>query len=76
MDLGNTPGSGAFLIESDGSRRKQNFIVCKGQKDPNEGQLLLNLESDFEGNGKIKSTFEVAEVTRPLMSVSWCAIRG
>ena len=36
---------------------------------PNKGQVLLNLES---GTNKrpIKSTFQVAEITRPLMSVS------
>ena len=76
MDLGDAPGYGAFLTQSDGSRRKQNFIVGNGQKVPNEGQLLLNLESDGEGNRKIKSTFQVAEVTRPLMSVSRVCDQG
>ncbi len=61
MDLGDAPGYGAFLTQSDGSRRKQNFIVGSGQKVPNEGQLVLNLESDGGENRKIKSTFQVAE---------------
>ena len=64
------------MIESDGSHRKQNFIVGSGQKVPNEGQLLLNLESDAEGNGKIKSTLQVAESTRPLMTVSRVCDQG
>ena len=76
MDLGDAPGYGAFLTQSDGSRRKQNFIVGNGQKVPNEGQLVLNLESDGGENRKIKSTFQVAEVTRPLMSVSRVCDQG
>ena len=76
MDLGDAPGYGRFLTESDGSRRKQNFIVGNGQKVPNDGQLLPNLESDAEGNRKIKSTFQVAEVSRPLMSVSRVCDQG
>jgi len=76
MDLGDAPGYGAFLTQSDGSRRKQNFIVGNGQKVPNEGQLVLNLESDGDEGRKIKSTFQVAEVTRPLMSVSRVCDQG
>ena len=77
MDLGDAPGYGAFLTQSDGSRRKQNFIVGNGQKVPNEGQLVLNLESDGDESRKIKSTFQVAEVTKPLMSVSRvCVIKA
>ena len=64
------------MTESDGSRLKQNFIVGNGQKVPNEGQLLLNFESDIEGIRKIKSTFQVVEVTRPLMSVSRVCDQG
>ena len=76
MDLGDAPGCGAFLTQSDGSRRKQNFNVGNGQKVPNEGQLVLKLESDGDENKKIKSTFQVVEVTRPLMSVSRVCDQG
>ena len=38
-------------------------------------QLVLNLESDGDGSRKIKSTFQVAEVTRPLMSVSRVCVK-
>ena len=76
MDLGDAPGYGAFLAESDGSKRKQNFIVGNGQKVPNEGQLLLNLEKDGGGDRKLQSTFQIAEVTRPLMSVSRVCDQG
>ena len=54
MDLRVAPGYGAFLAESDGSHRKQNFVVGNGQKVPNAGRLVLNLKSDSEGNRKIK----------------------
>ncbi len=64
------------MTQSDGSPRKQNFIVGNGQKGPNEGQLLLSLESDGEANRKIKSTFQIAEVKRPLMSVSRVCDQG
>ena len=37
---------------------------------------MLNLESDGDENRKIKSTFQVAEVTRPLMSVSRVCDQG
>ena len=73
MDLGDAPGYGAFLVESAGSKRKQNFIVGNGARVPNEGQLSLNLESD---EGRVKSVFQIAEVTRPLMSVSKVCDQG
>ena len=47
MDLGDAPGYGSFIVESAGSKRKQNFIVGNGAKVPNEGQLVLNLEGDL-----------------------------
>ena len=34
-DLGDIPGYGTFLAESDGSRRRQNFVVGNGLKFPN-----------------------------------------
>ena len=30
MDLGDAPGYGAFVVESAGSKRRQNFVVGKG----------------------------------------------
>ena len=77
MDLGDAPGYAGFIGESSGSKRKQNFIVGNGQKVPNEGQLVLNLESDLGGSKRRHtSTFQVAEVTRPLMSVSRVCDQG
>ena len=79
MDLGETPGYGAFVMDSARSKRRQRFVVGSGQRVPNEGQLVLNLEGDLGLNGgkrKMTSTFQVAEVARPLMSVSRVCDKG
>ena len=79
MDLGDALGYGAFVAESAGSKRRQNFVVGNGQRVPNDGQLVINLEGDLGLNGgkrKITSTLQVAEVTRPLMSVSRVCDKG
>ena len=77
MDLQDAPGYQAHLMESSGSKRKQHFIVGNGARVPNEGQLLLNLESDLkQGTRRLQSTFQVAEVTRPLMSFSRICDQG
>ena len=58
--------------ESAGSRAGQHFIAAGGARIPNEGQFTLELRSGGmeKRQGKdIKSTFQVAKVTRPLWSV-------
>ena len=58
--------------ESAGSRAGQHFVAARGARIPNEGQFTLALRSgDLEKKkGKdIKTTFQVATVTRPLWSV-------
>ena len=55
-----------------GRRRGANFIVGNGDKVPNRCQMALRLQTEDE-DGQINaaaSTFQVAKVTRPLMSVS------
>ena len=47
----------------------QNFIVGNGAKFPNDGQVNLNLQTGGGLLNDITSTFEVAKVSRPLMSV-------
>jgi hypothetical protein len=77
MDLGDAPGYSTFFTESPGSKRQQQFIVGNGARVPNEGQLLLNMESSTTtGVMKLQSCFQVAEVTRPLMSVSRVCDQG
>ena len=68
MDLGDASGFGAFVVESAGSKRRQNFVVGNGQRVPNEAQLVFNLEGDPGLNGgkrKMTSFFQVAQVGRP-----------
>ena len=59
---GDVPG---YLVESSqGSRAGQNFIVGKGAKVPNNGQVNLNLQTGGNLLNDITS-----KVSRPLMSV-------
>ena len=61
---------GYILEESNGSRRGQNFLVGNGAKMPNMGEKRLNLEIEQgDAMGRIASVFQIAHVTRPLMSV-------
>ena len=70
LDLMDAPGYDGCLSESPGSLRGQNFVVGNGQRIRNEGQITLNMETLGADPHSVASTFQVAEVTRPLMSVS------
>ena len=62
---------GYEVSESEGSRRGQGFVVGNGDRIPNEGQFKLKLDyEDGENRNGIGAIFQVATVTRPLMSVS------
>ena len=52
--------------ESPGNRRGQEFLVGDGGTIPNLGQSQLNLCDEYR---QIQSVFQLAAVTRPLMSV-------
>ena len=54
--------------ESPGSRRGQEFLMGDGGTIPNLGQSELNLTDELVDRD-IKSVFQIAAVTRPLMSV-------
>ena len=58
---------GYALEESPGSRRGQQFVMGDGGKLGNLGQKVLKLGS--EQCSDITSTFQIGNVTRPLMSV-------
>ena len=58
--------SGYRTTDSPGSRRGQEFLMGDGGTIPNLGQSQLNLTDDGQ---QIKSVFQIAAVTRPLMSV-------
>ena len=66
-DEANTPGYA--LEHSPGSSRGQCFIVGNGGRLPNMGQKVLNLEPESDESTSLKSCFQIARVTRPLMSV-------
>ena len=63
-----------YMVEaSAGSRRGQNFIGAGGHRMPNKGQMALSLLAPNgvgDGEEKISTVFQVADVTRPLWSVS------
>ena len=59
---------GYVLEESAGSKRGQQFLMGDGGEIPNLGQKSFNL-SDTDGTKELTSIFQIAAVTRPLMSV-------
>ena len=63
---------GYQVQDSAHSRRGLGFIVGNGDRVPNEGKFVLNLDSDT-GQGSPRAcacAFQVADFTKPLMSVS------
>ena len=54
---------------SPGSSRGQCFIVGDGGKLANQGQRKLNMQPLNDSSVDMKSCFQIARVTRPLMSV-------
>ena len=76
LDSGSTdnvcpPGDvpGYVVEESPGSRVGQGFIVGNGARVTNDGQSLLSLQSASGKEHTMSSMFQVAKVSRPLMSV-------
>ena len=68
-----TDAPGYEIRESAGSKRGQRFTVGDGGKLANQGEFDLNLEA---GNASLKSPFQVAKATRPLMSVGKICDQG
>ena len=64
---------GYAVASSEGSRKGKGFVGVDGVRIPNEGQVELNLAGP---QGRFKSTFQVAKVTRPLMSIARICDRG
>ena len=59
---------GYLLEPSPGSKRNQQFMMGDGNKIPNQGQKTLKLGA-LGQNSELQSVFQIAQVTRPLMSV-------
>ena len=69
--------AGYEVADSPLSRRGAGFVVGNGASIPNEGQVSLNLEANTgSGTEQINSVFQVAELNRPLMSVSQICSHG
>ena len=69
LDLADAAGYAGALSPSAGSKRGQRLIVGNGERVPNRGQVKLKMKSKDDGV-LMSSIFQVAEITRPLMSVS------
>jgi len=64
---------GYSIVSSAGSRAGRGFIGVDGARIDNEGEAELNLAGP---QGKFRSTFQVARVTWPLMSIARICDRG
>ena len=76
LDIVDAPGYINSILPSPGSRRGQQFVVGNGQRIANEGQVEISMATLDSDPRFVKSVFQVAEVTRPLISVSRIADRG
>ena len=70
VDMADAPGYAAVLHPSPGSQRNQQFVVGKGERVANRNQITLRMKTKDDYGLLMSSVFQVAEVTRPLMSVS------
>jgi len=70
VDMADAPGYACVLHPSAGSQRGQKFVVGNGERVSNRGQIKLRMKSKGEDGFLMNSVFQVAEITRPLMSVS------
>jgi hypothetical protein len=69
-DISDAPGYANFLEPSPGSQRGQRFVVGNGDRVKNQGQIRLRMKSQDASGSLMNGIFQVAEITRPLMSVS------
>ena len=69
-DLGDVPGYAQSVEPSPGSSRGQRFIVGNGDRVKNQGQVKLRMKGKNAEGLLMNSVFQIAEITRPLMSVS------
>ena len=76
VDIADAPGYACVLGPSPGSQRGQRFVVGNGDRVPNKGQVKLRMKSNDENGFLMSSVFQVAEITRPLMSVSRICDQG
>ena len=58
------------------SKAGQGFIVVNGARVPNDGESLLSLQASGKNKNSVSTMFQVAAVSRPLMSVGRCCDNG
>ena len=63
----NVDAPGYGVVPSAGSKAGKGFIAANGARIPNRGQMAFSLRTD--DGGRLKSTFQVCETSRPLWSV-------
>ena len=68
VDMADAPGYATVLHPSPGSERNQTFVVGNGDRVANIGQIKLRMKAKDEHGLLMSSVFQVAEITRPLMS--------
>ena len=76
VDLADAPGYAAVLHPLPGSQRNEHFVVGNGERVANRGQIKLRMKSKEDDGVLMSSVFQVAEITRPLMSVSRICDQG
>ena len=64
------------MLPSDASRKGRGFVAANGDRIPNLGEVTLNLLMAGDTKLKVCSKFQVANVSRPLYSVSKIAESG
>ena len=76
MDREEAPGY--KVHESQGSRRGKHFQAANGARIENEGEVDLRMEASGEDGSSrgVRTTFQVAAVKRPLMSVGRMCDKG
>ena len=70
---------GCNVRESAGSRKGQNFVSASRTRIKNEGEMTLEMQAPTDKDGEfnpVNAVFQVADVCRPLMSISRICDRG
>ena len=61
---------GFEVQESPGSRKGQHFVGAGAERIKNKGEIKISMEPTDGGKQKLGATFQIADVTRSLMSIS------
>ena len=77
VDTADISGYACVFAPSPGSKINQKFVVGNGGRVKNQGHVDLRMSTKGdESPSNLHSAFQVAEITRPLMSVSKICDQG